>query len=51
MRRRSTSRYLFFFVLCAIALVYALGRRWLDQSARPATTEAGMVPAVAPAGD
>lgn len=50
MRRSSTSRYLFFFVLCAIAIVYAIGRQWLDGH-RPAATEAGMVPEVAPAGD
>jgi len=49
--RRSSSRFLFLFVLCAIAAVYAIGRHWLEHGARPATTEAGMVPEVAPAGD
>jgi hypothetical protein len=51
MQRRSSSRYLFFFVLCAIVIVYAIGRQWLEHGARPAKTEAGMVPEVAPAGD
>jgi len=51
MRRPSHSRYLFCFVLCAIVVVYAIGRQWLDHSARPAATEAGMVPEVVPAGD
>lgn len=51
MRRRSTSRYLFFFVLLAIAVVYAIGRQWLEGSRLPSATEAGMVPEVAPAGD
>lgn len=51
MRRRSNSRYLFFFVLAAIAVVYAIGRQWIEGSRLPSATEAGMVPEVAPAGD
>lgn len=51
MRRRSTSRYLFFFVLLAIATVYVVGRFWLEKRDRAPATEAGLVPAVAPSGD
>jgi biotin transporter BioY len=48
MRRRSNSRFLFFFVLFAIAVVYVVGRFWLDTRPRPPATEAGLVPVVAP---
>lgn len=51
MRRRSNSRFLFFFVLFAIVVVYAVGRFWLEQHDRPEAKEAGLVPAVAPSGD
>jgi len=44
MRRPSSPRTLFVFVLLAIVVVYAVGRFWLDGKGS-AATEAGMVPA------
>ena len=51
MRRRSHSRYLFFFVLFAIVAVYTVGRFWLEERGHAPATEASLVPAVVPSGD
>jgi hypothetical protein len=45
-KRSSGSRALFFVVLTAIAVVYLVGRLWLERGERPAAMEAGIVPAL-----
>lgn len=45
-KRTSSSRALFFVVMTAIAVVYLVGRLWLERGEHPAATEAGLVPAL-----